>query len=151
MYLDSAIIVKLLVREEDSNWFNDQLVGEEFWTSELALAEVHSAILMKERKREISGAERKTVLVRFDEMCTEEMIRFHALNLGVVERAAGLLMGMHPDVALPSLDALHLATTLIHPRGAFCTTDVKLRAAAKKINFPCFPEDLTEIVKDENG
>ena len=40
MYLDSAIIVKLLVRETDSAWFDENLAGHPFETSELALAEV---------------------------------------------------------------------------------------------------------------
>ena len=47
MYLDTAIIVKLLVREADSDWFNTALLGRHFETSELALAEVRSALLAK--------------------------------------------------------------------------------------------------------
>jgi len=54
MYLDSAIIVKLLVREADSEWFSNQLVGQKFVTSELALTEVQSALLSKERGGQIS-------------------------------------------------------------------------------------------------
>jgi len=49
MYLDSAIVVKLLVRETDSEWFANHLVGHKFVTSELALAEVRSALLSRER------------------------------------------------------------------------------------------------------
>ena len=148
MYLDSAIIVKLLVCEEDSTWFNSRIVGHELWTSELALAEVRSAILIKERADAVTVAERKRAFARLDSMCEEKLLRVHPLNSTVVERAAGLLESGHPEVALRTLDAIHLATALIHARGPFCTTDVKLRAAARRIGVACFPEDLSAVVKN---
>jgi uncharacterized protein len=148
MYLDSAIIVKLLVREEDSDWFDRHVANHELWSSELALAEVRSAILIKERVGQISVAQRKLAFARFDSMCGEEVLRLHPLSLPVVERAAGLLVSCHPEVALRSLDAIHLATALMHPRGSLCATDAKLRAAARRIGVACFPEDISEIVKN---
>ena len=148
MYLDSAIIVKLLVREEDSEWFNANIAGHELWTSELALAEVRSAILMKERAGRVTVAERKRALARFDSMCEEKLLHLHPLNSHVVERACGLLVSSHPEVGLRSLDALHLATALLHMRGPFCTTDNKLRAAAERIGVACFPENIGDIVKN---
>ena len=148
MYLDSAIIVKLLVREEDSAWFNRSIAGHELWTSELALAEVRSAILIKERAGTVTVAERKLAFARFDSMHEEKLLRLHPLNSNIVERAAGLLESCHPEVALRSLDGIHLATALIHARGPLCTTDGKLRAAARRVGVVCFPEDLSVIVKN---
>ncbi|MBI3851176.1 MAG: type II toxin-antitoxin system VapC family toxin [Verrucomicrobia bacterium] len=148
MYLDSAIIVKLLVREEDSPWFDRNVRDHELWSSELALAEVHSAILIKERKGLVSVAERKSAFSRFEEMHDTEVLQFHPLSSGVVRHAAGLLTICHPDVALRSLDAIHLATAMMHPRGAMCATDGKLRAAAKRMGVSCFPEEISEIVTD---
>jgi len=148
MYLDSAIVVKLLVREEDSLWFDRHLAGHEFWTSELALAEVPSAILIKERTGVVSVAERKRALACFQSFHETRQLQLHPINGVVVERAAGLLTGCHPGVALRSLDAIHLATALIHGRGPLCTTDGKLRAAAQRIGLACFPEDLSEIVRN---
>jgi predicted nucleic acid-binding protein len=148
MYLDSAIIVKLLVREDDSSWFDRNVRGHELWSSELAMAEVHSAILIKERKGQVSVAERKSAFARFESMHEDEELRFHPLSSGVVRHAAGLLTSCHPDVSLRSLDAIHLATAMMHPRGAICATDVKLRTAAERMGVTCFPEDISEIVKD---
>jgi len=145
MYLDSAIIVKLLVREEDSPWFNQAVVGHELWSSELALAEVRSAILMKERTGRISAAVRQSAFVRFESLHEDELLRLHPLNSAVVNHAAGLLTICHPEVALRSLDAIHLATAIMRPRGALCATDGKLRAAAKRMGVTCFPEELSEI------
>ncbi len=148
MYLDSAIIVKLLVREDDSPWFDRNVRGHELWSSELALAEVRSAILIKERTGQVSVAERKSAFARFESMHEDEMLRFHPLSSGVVRHAAGLLASCHPEVALRSLDAIHLATAMMHPRGAICATDGKLRAAAKRMGVTCFPEEISEIVRD---
>ena len=51
MYLDSAIIVKLLVREAGSEWFEQNLSGQSFESSELSLVEVCAALLFKERNQ----------------------------------------------------------------------------------------------------
>ena len=150
MYLDSAIITKLLVREQDSGWFEHNLTGHPLWTSELSLAEVHSAILMKERTGHISDVERKNALIHFQNMCDTEQVRFHPLNRLVIERAAGLLISCHPNVALHSLDAIHVATALIHSRGSLCATDRQMRAAAHRLGLPCFPEKLSETGQTTN-
>ena len=113
---------------------------------ELSLVEVRSAILIKERTGYISAAERKNAVARFQLMCGTEQVRLHPLNLLAVERAAGLLVSCHPDVALRSLDAIHVATALLHSRGSLCAdTDRKMRAAAQRVGLPCFPEELSEI------
>jgi predicted nucleic acid-binding protein len=150
MYLDSAIITKLLVREGDSDWFEQNLAGHPLWTSELSLAEVRSAILIKERTGHISAVERKNAFVHFQNMCEAEQVRLHPLNRLVVERAAGLIESCHPDVALRSLDAIHVATALLHSRGGLCATDRRMRAAAQRIGLPCLPEELSEIPQNSN-
>lgn len=150
MYLDSAIITKLLVREGDSEWFEQNIIGCPLWTSELSLVEVRSAILIKERTGHISAIERKNAIARFQNMCNAEQLQLHPLNLLVVERAGGLLVSCHPDVALRSLDAIHVATALLHLRSSLCTTDRQMRAAAQRVGLSCFPEELSEIPKSSN-
>ena len=145
MYLDSAIIVKLLVREADSAWFNRAVDGHRLWTSELALAEIRSAINMKERGGLISTFERKSALARFEAMVDGEALLLISLNLTVVQRAVGLLATCHPEIGLRSLDALHLASAQLNPCGPLCTTDGKLRAAATRVGVVNFPDDLTLI------
>jgi predicted nucleic acid-binding protein len=54
MYIDSAIIVKLLVKEELSDFFQDALENIVLTTSELSLVEVASALLSKVRTKSIS-------------------------------------------------------------------------------------------------
>ena len=48
MYLDTAIIIKLLVAEPDTEFFQNALENELLSSSELALTEVWSALLAKD-------------------------------------------------------------------------------------------------------
>ena len=59
MYLDSAIIVKLLVDEPDTKFLVTALVGQPLSSSELAVPEVLSALNGKQRNKLISAAQRK--------------------------------------------------------------------------------------------
>ena len=61
MYLDSAILVKLVVREPDSIFYAEQVHGQTgVWSSLLALTECWSALFRKQREGAIDGATRKT-------------------------------------------------------------------------------------------
>lgn len=146
MYLDSAIIVKLLVREPDSDWFVRHLSGHSFDTSELALTEVCAALLFKERDRDITAAERVKATEKFFSMAQDELILVHPLNRKVLERARAIQLACHPHVPLRTLDALHVATCDLHHGGTLATTDRRMRAACGQIGIallPAKPEDMT--------
>jgi predicted nucleic acid-binding protein len=63
MYLDSCIIVKLLVPEADSATFQAAAVGARLSTSELALTEVFSTLLRKEQNGGNSAVARWTMCI----------------------------------------------------------------------------------------
>ena len=146
MYLDSAIIVKLLVREHDSAWFEKNLTGHRFETSELALSEVCGALLFKERQSEIIPAERVRAMEKLSSMVEEEAIVLQPLNRKVLERARAIQLACHPRVPLRTLDALHVATCDLHHGGLLATTDRRMRAACEQFAItllPAKPEDVT--------
>ena len=58
MYLDTSVLVKRYTIEPDSAEVDALLVGSTLVTSELAIGEVWSALLSKERGRIISAAQR---------------------------------------------------------------------------------------------
>ncbi|PAW86702.1 MAG: hypothetical protein B9S33_07620 [Pedosphaera sp. Tous-C6FEB] len=148
MYLDSAIIVKLLVREPDSGWFNEQLDGVKFQTSELALTEVPAALLSKERAGHLTHLKRVAARIRFDEMVEDEALVLLPLNRAVLQRAANIIQACHPRVPLRTLDAIHVATCDLHNCAPLCATDNRLRAAAQHLGlqlFPERPEDVTTV------
>ncbi len=146
MYLDTAIILKLLARESDSAWFNRALAGHGFETSELAVTEVRSALLAKERAGHITPVERIAAEARFLEMIQDELLKVYPLNRSVLERANAILLACHPEIPLRTLDALHVATCDLHRSGKLSTTDARMRAACEQFAItllPLRPEDVT--------
>ncbi|MGD0208836.1 MAG: type II toxin-antitoxin system VapC family toxin [Verrucomicrobiota bacterium] len=145
MYLDSAIIVKLLVRETDSNWFGRNLAGCKFATSELALAEVRSALLSKERGGHITPSERGTATEKFLSMIADEFIHLFPLNRAVLERASAIQQACHPRIPLRTLDALHVATCDLHRCGKMSATDARMRAACEQFAIALVPAKLEDL------
>jgi predicted nucleic acid-binding protein len=146
MYLDSAIIVKLLVREADSEWFGRHLSGHSFESSELALTEVCAALLFKERAGDVSPRERERAMEKFILMVEGELISLFPLNRRVLERAKAIQLACHPGVPLRTLDALHVATCDLHRSSLMSATDRRIRAACEHFAIGLFPAKLEEIM-----
>lgn len=145
MYLDSAIIVKLLVREDDSEWFEKNLSGQRFETSELALAEVCATLLYKERKSDIAPHERIRATERFFPMVEDEVIVLLPLNRPVLDRARAIQLACHPHIPLRTLDALHVATCDLNRSGTMSATDKRIRAACKQLGIALMPREIEDI------
>ena len=145
MYLDSAIIVKALVREADSAWFNRKLAGHSFESSELALTEVCSALLAKEWAGDITLRERVTATEIFFSMIKNDFIRLFPLNRTVLERARAIQLACHPRVPLRTLDALHVATCDLHHSGTMSATDGRIRAACEQFAIALVPAKLKDL------
>jgi predicted nucleic acid-binding protein len=145
MYLDTAIIVKLLVRERDSDWFNHSLLGHHFETSELALAEVRSALLAKERSGAITQVERVRAGQKLLDMVEDDVIRVLPLNGQTVERAIAIQLACHPRIPLRTLDALHIASCDLHHCNTLATTDGRMRDAGQQLAIALFPINLEDI------
>jgi predicted nucleic acid-binding protein len=143
MYLDTAIIVKLLVREPDSDEFQDALERETLSSSELATTEVWSALLAKERNKVISRRDRAAAWRVFQERVQEKQFLLHPLDSVVLKKANHLLERCHPEVPLRTLDAIHAAACDLSQDFPLCTTDHRLRDAAELLGIPLFPETLS--------
>lgn len=139
MYLDSCIIVKLLVTEPDSEFFIGLLEGKPLVTSELAETEVFSALLARERAGKIAAADRRRAWKEFQARIAEKEIRVEPLNSTVLRKANHLLERCHPKIPLRTLDALHLATADLCHDFPLTTTDGRLRDAATLLGFKVFP------------
>jgi len=146
MYLDTAIIIKLLVREADSAWFNQSLAEQSFETSELSVCEVRSALLAKERAGHITPAERIAAEERFMNMIDEELMKLYPLNRQVLDRANAILLACHPKVPLRTLDALHVATCDLHRARTLATTDARMRAACRQFAVELMPANPDDVI-----
>lgn len=143
MYLDSSIIVKLLVQEPDSALFQDALIGQALETSDLSLTEVMSALLTKERQGLLSRVQGQMATALFDEKLAAGEIALLPLEGPTYLRARRFLEVCHPSAPLRSLDAIHLAACDEHQAFPLCTNDSRLRAAADRLGIPVFPETLS--------
>lgn len=142
MYLDTSIIVKLLAAEPDSEFFIRSLEGRRLTTSELALTEVFSALLARERAGKISVSDRRLAWKEFEARIAGEEIKVEPLNSIVLRKATQCLEYCHPPVPLRTLDAIHLATADLCQDFPLVTTDVRLANAARAMHIPVFPEEL---------
>ena len=140
MYLDSCIIVKLLVAEPDSEFFISSLEGKVLLTSELALTEIFSALLSRERAGKIAASDRRRAWREFEARIEAKEIRIEKMNSIVLHKATHLLERCHPKVPLRTLDAIHLATADLCHDFPLATTDGRLREAAQLMGFSIFPE-----------
>jgi predicted nucleic acid-binding protein len=145
MYLDSAIVVKLLIHEPESKWFEQQLSGHNLEISELALAEVGAALLFKERAGDITTVERIAAADKFLSMIENESVQTLALNRQVVERARTIQIACHPQIPVRTLDAVQVATCDLNQSGTMAATDRRIRAACKQLGIQLMPRELEDI------
>jgi len=139
MYLDAAIIVKLLVDEQDTNFFQNALAGTLLSSSEIAFTEVRAALLTKERNKLISAKQRDAAWQVFTDRVQARDIDLHPLNGLVLRKANHILGRCYPKVPLRTLDAIHTAACDLSQDFPLCTTDRRMRDAASVLGIPVFP------------
>ncbi len=144
MYLDSCVIVKLVSREPDSEAFHAIVAGQPVVTSELAVAEVRSALLAKERAGRISHRDRLTGWRLFQDKVREQEFFLLPLNRQVIERSGAVIEQCHPKVPLRTLDAIHVATAELHGGEQMCSSDRRVCDASEMIGLALVPPPATQ-------
>ena len=139
MYIDSCILVKLLVCEPDSAFFVRALEGHSLVTSELAQTEVFSALLARERAGKIHRSDRRRAWSEFEGRVEAGEIRIGPLTTTVLRKARQVLERCQPEVPLRTLDAIHLATADLCQDFPLATTDGRMREAAVRLGYELFP------------
>lgn len=135
MYLDTSVLVKRYVAEPDSDEVDDVVVGFTLVSSELALGEVWSALLAKERAHALAPAGREAAWQAFLEDIDEGALRLIPLDGVMIREANEVMLRVHPHVPLRTLDAIHLATYAAVITGPLFTKDRRMLAAAKLLGM----------------
>lgn len=135
MYLDTSVLVKRYVAEPDSDHVDEVVVGFTLVTSELALGEVWSALLAKERAKSLSAAARGQAWNAFQGDIEDGVLRLIPLDGVMIREANEMMLRVHPHVPLRTLDAIHLATYDSVTTGPIFTKDKRMLAAAKLLGF----------------
>ncbi|MBL9187443.1 MAG: type II toxin-antitoxin system VapC family toxin [Opitutaceae bacterium] len=136
MYLDTSVLVKRYTVEPDSDEVDAQLIGATLVTSELAVGEVWSALLSKERGRILTAAQRVAAWEAFNDDIDEGALRIIPLDGVMIREANQAMFDVHPHVPLRTLDAIHLATYQSVTTGPLFTKDKRMLAAAKLLGLP---------------
>jgi predicted nucleic acid-binding protein len=135
MYLDTSVLVKRYTAEPDSAEVDALLVGSTLVTSELAIGEVWSALLSKERGRVLSASQRDAAWRAFNEDIEEGELRIIPRDGVMIREANEAMLSVHPYVPLRTLDAIQLATYQSVITGALFTKDKRMRDAAKLLGL----------------
>ncbi len=139
MYLDSAILVKLVARESDSLFYADMVEGQIAWSAELALSECFSALLRKEREGAITARHRNAAWKQLEDDVNHHRLNLVGVTRALLEQANAIMATCHPAVPLRSLDAIHLAAAAQCTSWPLCTSDARMRTAAAILGFPLSP------------
>ncbi|MBX3732053.1 MAG: type II toxin-antitoxin system VapC family toxin [Verrucomicrobiae bacterium] len=142
VYCDSAILVKLVCHEPDSAFFERELTGQPLRSCDLARAEVFAALRAKERSGQIAAGDVERAWRQFMDWVDEETVLLDPLDARVLDRAMHSIRRCHPQVAVRTLDAIHVAACDLGNEFPLVATDVRLRAAARRMDIPVFPERL---------
>ena len=141
MYLDSAIIVKLLVAEPDSGFYVALTDGRvDLLASTLSLPECRSALARKVDGGEISLGDYAEAWKE-----AEEMLAGHSglsvITMGdkTLKLASVLIERCRGKVALRALDAIHIAACMNAEAYPLVTNDRLMRKAAEVLGVPLTP------------
>ena len=136
MYLDTAILMKLLVREPDSAHYVRLADGQIAVSSQIVLTECFSALLRKEREGAISVAHRRRAWTQVERDVAGGRLGLVPISASLLVSANAILASCHPAIALRSLDAIHLASARECQSWPLCTNDARLRRAANRLAIP---------------
>jgi uncharacterized protein len=135
MYLDTSVLVKRYVAEPDSDDVDEIVVGFTLVSSELAMGELWSALLAKERSHSLPVAARERAWNAFLADIDEGVLRLIPIDGVMIREANEMMLRVHPQVPLRTLDAIHLATFGSVITGPIFTKDKRMLAAARLLGF----------------
>lgn len=146
-FWDTSALVKLYVRERDSDRFREmmRISAEVPVISQLSLAEMHRALWAKELARAIpeKRAEPTYEKFRYDlEAGSMEIVPFGREVQNEFDRIVLLCYRTRPVVPIRALDGLILASALIARTPELVCTDSRMRAAAVLLGLHVLPERL---------
>ena len=137
IYLDTNVLVSLHVQDSLTERVELWLAANEqpLATSEWVRAEFYAVAGLRKRKDELTMAEAKTALAAID-----ARIEKYFVQLPVSDEAATLAASWlrHPDCALQTGDALHLAIARKGGATALASCDERFAKAALKLKLASF-------------
>ena len=138
-YFDTSLLVKRYVPESGSDELETYLCGQQprLMVSELSRLELTSTLQRKMRERVLTLALFNAMQHQADEDLLSGAIELAALEGQVISKGLILMRTLKQTVA--TLDAIHLATALVHNADLFLTNDKQLARAALEAGLQVWP------------
>ena len=137
MYLDSAILVKLVVREPDREYYADFVDGQSaVFSSELTIVECRSALLRKQAQGQLAARTCSGAWARLQALWSGGGLVLYPVSLAVLQEAGETIQRCTGHAPLRTLDAIHIATCLRSRAYPLVTNDGVMRAAAEILGVP---------------
>ena len=146
-FWDTSALLKLYVRERDSDRFHDlmQALPERTAISEFTLAEMHRALWAKVFARAVPAnfAQKAYREFRADvETAILDVVSFGGAVQEEFDRIIPVCYRASPPVPIRTLDGLILASALNARTVRLVTTDSRMRAAGALLGLHVLPESL---------
>ncbi len=137
MYVDSAILIKLVVREPDSFFYVKLLEGARgLRSSELAVTECRSVLERKRQQGELDAATCDGAWQRLGSFWHRGGgVALHPMTRRVLDEAGEMIANCIAVAPLRTLDAIHLATCLLQGTPQLVTNDRVMRLAARHLGI----------------
>lgn len=141
MYLDSAILVKLVIQEWDSEFFADVVDGQRnACSSELAMVECRSALLRKLSVGHIDRRDYSNAWSRIQALWANGgSVELLPVSPSVLKEACETIHRCTGQVSLRSSDAIHVASCIWYRRYPLIANDGVMRDAARVVGLPLGP------------
>lgn len=141
---DSSALVKLYTKEADSILFERFAASASSIpvTSRLAFYEIQTALWRKESEGTLLAGTAQTSSQRLMQDAAAGQLRVIEFSAEVEREFRNVLVRCYrqvPPFCVRTLDAIHLASTLVAGETEFVTSDLRLRHAAQFLGLKLFP------------
>lgn len=138
MYLDSAILIKLVVRESDSEYYVDLIDGQSsVYSSELAITECRSALSRKHANGELDTQTHRRSWEILESMWSDGGgVALIPVTRAILREAGDIIHALSFRIPLRTLDAIHLVSCQSVRAHTLITNDHIMRKAASKLKMP---------------
>jgi len=137
MYIDSAILVKLVVREPDSEFYVNLLDGQtSVHTSELAITECRSALVRKRERGDIDARTLDRAWARLQAYWADSGgLLLLPVTRSVLRQAGEVIDRCSMSVPIRTLDAIHIASCWVSRVYPLVTNDCVMRSATEHLGI----------------
>ncbi len=135
VYLDTSVLAKWYINEVNSEQVADYIVNLNVSAiSTLSKTEFRCLLARRKRSKELTIELENKIYATFLEDVAQGHLQLYTVENKHLESAVHLI-SMLPELALRTLDALHLAIAEHYQLETIATADVLLAKAAKELGF----------------